>query len=36
MVAARVAPLEAGGATTTPWEEIRDRFLASISERRQG
>jgi putative addiction module component (TIGR02574 family) len=34
-VAARVAALEAGGVTTTPWEEIRDRFLARLSERRQ-
>jgi len=35
-VAARVATLEAGDVTTTPWEEIRDRFLARLSERRQG
>lgn len=35
-VAARMAALEAGGVTTTPWEEIRDRFLARLSERRQG
>lgn len=35
-VAARMAALEAGEVTTTPWEEIRDRFLARLSERRQG
>ena len=35
-VAARMAALEAGGVTTTPWEEIRDRFMARLSERRQG
>ena len=35
-VAARVAAVEAGDVTTTPWEEIRDRFLARLSERRQG
>ena len=35
-VAARVAAVEAGGVTTIPWEEIRDRFLARLSERRQG
>jgi putative addiction module component (TIGR02574 family) len=35
-VAARVAALEAGEVTTTPWEEIRDRFLARLSEQRQG
>jgi len=35
-VAARMAALEAGGVTTTPWEEIRDRFLTRLSERRQG
>ena len=34
-VAARVAASEAGGVTTTPWEEIRDRFLARLSDRRQ-
>jgi putative addiction module component (TIGR02574 family) len=34
-VAARVAALEAGEVTTTPWEEIRDGFLARLSERRQ-
>jgi putative addiction module component (TIGR02574 family) len=32
-VAARVAALEEGGVATTPWEEIRDRFLARLSER---
>ena len=35
-VAARVAALDAGGVTMTPWDEIRDRFLARLSERRQG
>ena len=35
-VAARMAALEAGDVTTTPWEEIRDRFLARLSEQRQG
>ena len=35
-VAARVAALEAGDVPMTPWEEIRDRFLARLSERRQG
>lgn len=34
-VAARVAELEAGNVTTTPWEEIRDHFMARLSERRQ-
>jgi hypothetical protein len=34
-VAARVAALDAGGVETTPWEDIRDRFLAKLSERRQ-
>lgn len=35
-VAVRVAALDAGGVKTTPWEEIRDRFLARLSEQRQG
>jgi putative addiction module component (TIGR02574 family) len=35
-VAARVAAAESGRVTTTPWEEIRDRFLARLGERRQG
>lgn len=35
-VAARVAALDAGQVTTTPWREIRDRFLARLSERRPG
>lgn len=35
-VAARVAALDAGEVTTTPWGEIRDRFLARLSERRPG
>lgn len=34
-VEARVAALDAGGVETTPWEDIRDRFLARLSERRQ-
>lgn len=35
-VVARVAALEAGEAETTPWEEIREGFLARLSERRSG
>jgi putative addiction module component (TIGR02574 family) len=35
-VAARVAALEAGGVERTPWEEIREGFLARLSERRPG
>ncbi|HWN44873.1 MAG TPA: addiction module protein [Thermoanaerobaculia bacterium] len=35
-VAARVAALEAGEIETTPWEEIREGFLARLSERRPG
>jgi hypothetical protein len=35
-VAARVAALDAGEVETTPWEEIRDGFLARLSERRTG
>jgi putative addiction module component (TIGR02574 family) len=35
-VAARVAALEAGEVEMIPWLEIRDRFLARLSERRQG
>jgi putative addiction module component (TIGR02574 family) len=35
-VAARMAAREAGGAETTPWEEVRDRFMARLSERRHG
>lgn len=35
-VAARVAALEAGGVEMTPWEEIREGFLARLSERRPG
>jgi putative addiction module component (TIGR02574 family) len=34
-VAARVAAAEAGEVTTTPWEEIRERFMARLSEQRQ-
>ncbi len=34
-VAARVEALDAGGVELTPWQEIRDRFLARLSERRQ-
>ncbi len=33
-VAARVAALDAGEVETTPWEEIREGFLARLSERR--
>lgn len=32
-VAARVAAVEAGDVKTTPWEEIRDRYLARLRER---
>ena len=35
-VAARVAELEAGEVEMTPWEEIRNGFLARLSERRPG
>lgn len=35
-VAARVAALEAGEVETTSWEAIRDRFLARLSDKRQG
>ena len=35
-VAARVAALDGGEAETTPWEEIREGFLARLSERRSG
>lgn len=35
-VAVRVAALEAGEVETTPWEEIREGFLARLSERRPG
>lgn len=35
-VAARVAALDAGEVGTTPWVAIRDRFLARLSDRRQG
>ncbi len=35
-VAARVAALDAGEVETTPWEEIREGFLARLSERRPG
>ena len=34
-VAARMAAREAGEVETTPWEEVRDRFMARVSERRQ-
>jgi putative addiction module component (TIGR02574 family) len=35
-VAARVAALEAGEGETTLWEEVRDRFLVRVRERRKG
>lgn len=35
-VTARVAALDTGEVETTPWGEIRDRFLARLSERRAG
>jgi hypothetical protein len=34
-ITARVEALEAGEVELTPWQEIRDRFLATLSERRQ-
>lgn len=33
-VTARVSALDAGEVETTPWQEIRDGFLARLSERR--
>lgn len=35
-VAVRVAALNTGKVETTPWREIRDRFLSRLSERRPG
>jgi len=35
-VAARMAAVETGEVETTPWEEIREGFLARLSERRPG
>lgn len=35
-VAARVAALDAGEVETTPWEEVRNRLFARLSERRAG
>jgi putative addiction module component (TIGR02574 family) len=35
-VAARIAALETGSVKMTPWEEVREGFLARLSERRQG
>jgi putative addiction module component (TIGR02574 family) len=35
-VAARIEALGAGAAETTPWNKIRDGFLARLSERRPG
>jgi len=35
-VASRMTALEAGDMETTPWEEIRCRFLARLGERRPG
>jgi putative addiction module component (TIGR02574 family) len=35
-VVARVAALETGEVETTPWEEVREGFLARLSERRPG
>ena len=34
-VASRIAAREAEGVVTTPWEVIRSRFRARLSERRQ-
>jgi putative addiction module component (TIGR02574 family) len=33
-VAARVAALDAGEVETVPWEEVRNRLLEKLSERR--
>ena len=33
-VASRVAALDAGEVETIPWEQVRDRLLARLSERR--
>jgi putative addiction module component (TIGR02574 family) len=33
-VASRVAALDAGEIETVPWEEVRGRLLAKLSERR--
>ena len=35
-VATRVAALDAGEVETIPWEEIRDRLVTRLSERRAG
>jgi putative addiction module component (TIGR02574 family) len=35
-VKARVAALDAGEAQTIPWEEVRNRLFARLSERRAG
>jgi putative addiction module component (TIGR02574 family) len=35
-VAARMAALEAGDVETTPWEEIRSRLLARLTENNCG
>jgi len=34
-VAARVAALDAGEVKTVPWDEVRDRLMARLSERRE-
>lgn len=35
-VAARVAALDAGEVETIPWEDLRDRLVARLGERRAG
>lgn len=35
-VRARVAALDAGEVETIPWEDVRNRLLARLSERRAG
>jgi len=35
-VATRVAARDAGQVETVPWEDIRDRLFAKLSERRAG
>jgi putative addiction module component (TIGR02574 family) len=36
VVADRVAELDAGEVETEPWDQVRDRLLARLSERRAG
>lgn len=34
-VATRVAALDSGEVKTVPWDEVRDRLMARLSERRE-